>query len=257
MGGYRCGPEDQISVPAVLKIAAACGALQTLTLNARYEIPSTKPAMRRNTRDTIAAALSHLPSSVQSVQYIGDSPHNFEAENYTRLLPMSFRKQDMLCMALHKISMQLRHLHIDDEAVFPELFCPDGGLLHTQWPYLETLHLDRIDDCSDFSAIARYADGSASDDTLLERYSDDIYTNAGNAAQRMPRLEDLVVEFHGHELSFGYESGKWVLAILMYGGDTYVPSSRVLEAWKVPGRQLEFCPSSRTLDAIYTSWPPI
>jgi hypothetical protein len=101
-GGYRCGPEDQISVPAVLRIAAACGTLQTLTLNARYEIPSTEPAMRRNTRDTIAAALFHLPSSVQSIQYIGDSPHNFEGEDYTRLPSMSFRKQDMLCTALHR-----------------------------------------------------------------------------------------------------------------------------------------------------------
>jgi hypothetical protein len=157
-----------------------------------------------------------------------------------------------------QISMQLKHLHIDDEAVFPELFCPDGGLLQTHWPYLETLHLDRIDDCSDFSAIARYADGSASDGTLLERYIDDIYTKAGYAAQRMPRLHDLLIKFiDGQGISFGYANGNWGLAILMCGGDSYVPSSRVLEAWGVPGGQLEFCPLSSSLEAIYASWPPI
>jgi hypothetical protein len=171
---------------------------------------------------------------------------------------MSFRKQDMLCMALHKISMQLGHWHIDDEAVFPELFCPDGPLLQTCWPYLETLHWDNIDDCSNYSALGRYTDGSSPDKALLERYIDDMYTKAGYAAQRMPRLQDLLLKFiDGQGIPFGYENENWGLAILTCGGDSYVPSSRVLEAWRVPGGQLEFCPSSSSLEAIYTSWPPI
>jgi hypothetical protein len=102
------------------------------------------------------------------------------------------------------------------------------------------------------------ADGSASDEVLLERYMDDLYTKAGCAAQKMPRLNDLLVKFkHGHELSFGYSKGEWSLDIMKRRCDTYVPSSRILEAWKVPGGQLEYCPGLLTLEAIYTSWPPV
>jgi hypothetical protein len=260
--GYRTEPENKVSVPAVLKVAAACGALKTLELNAAYEFPSTEPLLRRNARDTTAAALSHIPPSVQSVHYTGDLMREAEGPDETRSPDMAFRKQDMLCTALHKISRQLKSLHIDGEVVFPELFCPfdEGpqGLLQTHWPYLETLHVENIDESSAFSALARYADGSALDETLLDRYVDDLYATAGYAAQKMPRLKDLVVRFmYGHELSFGYEQGDWSLEILKRSCDTYVPSARVLEAWKVPGRQLEICPGSHSLVATYTSWPPL
>ncbi|KAI4735678.1 hypothetical protein E4T50_13810 [Aureobasidium sp. EXF-12298] len=228
MGGYRCGPEDQISVPAVLKIAAACGALQTLSLNARYGFPFTEPVMRRNARDAIAAALSHLPSSVHSIEYIGDAP-------------------------------RAPSLHIDEEAVFTELFCPEEtqGYLQTYWPLLEKLYVMNIDDYSSYSAMIRYADGNASNDTLLERYIDDLYTTAGYAARKMPRMNDLLVQFCGYGLSFGHYKGKWSLEIQTCRGDTYVPSSRFLEAWKVPGGQLEFGPRSHTQMAIYDCWPPV
>jgi hypothetical protein len=260
--GYRIESENKISVPAVLKIAAACGALQTLDLDAGYETPSTEPLMRGNTRDATAAALSNLPPSVQSLHYTGDLMKEAEGPDETRSPDMAFRKQDMLCAAFHKISRQLKSLHIDGEVVFPELFCPfdegSQGLLQTHWPYLETLHVENIDESSAFSALPRYADGSASDETLLDRYVDDLYATAGYAAQKMPRLKDLVVRFmYRHELSFGYEQGDWSLEILKRSCDTYVPSARVLEAWKVLGRQLEICPGSHSLVATYTSWPPL
>jgi hypothetical protein len=60
-----------------------------------------------------------------------------------------------------------------------------------------------------------------------------------------------------NELSFGYSKGEWSLDIMKRRCDTYVPSSRILEAWKVPGGQLEYCPGLLTLEAIYTSWPPV
>jgi hypothetical protein len=175
----------------VLKIAAACGALQTLELNAEYGIPSTEPVMRRNVRDAAEIPLSHLPPSLQSAQYIGDSYNESGGPGYPRLLCVAFRKQDMFSLALHKISTRLTTLCIDYEAVFPGFFCPNGlqGLLHIYWPNLETLRLENIDDSSAFSGLARYADGTASDETLLERYMDDFYTRAGYAAQRMPRLK--------------------------------------------------------------------
>jgi hypothetical protein len=260
--GYRTESENKISVPAILKIAAACGALQTLQLAGEYGIPSTEPAMREHARDATAAALSHLPPSVQSLHYTGDLMNEFDGPDETRSPDMALRKQDLLCTAFHKISTQLRSLHIDGEVVFPELFCPldEGpqGLLQTHWPYLQTLHLQNIDESFAFSALARYADGSASDEILLDRYMDDLYTTAGYAAQKMPRLKDLVVRFmYSHELSFGYDKGECDLMILKRSCDTYVPSARVLEAWKVPGEQLEFCPKLHSLVARYTSWPPV
>jgi hypothetical protein len=80
-----------------------------------------------------------------------------------------FRKQDVLCLSLHKISTRLITLCIDNEAVFPEFFCSNGlqGLLQTHWPYLETLRLENINESSAFSGLARYADGAAPDETLL------------------------------------------------------------------------------------------
>jgi hypothetical protein len=136
-GGYRTGLENKISVPAVLKIAFACGALQTLELDACYGIPSTEPAMRNKARHATAAALSHLPPSVQSLRYTGDLMNESQGPDETRYPDMAFRKQDMLCAAFHKISMQLKSLHIDGEVIFPELFCPldEGpqGLLQTHW----------------------------------------------------------------------------------------------------------------------------
>jgi hypothetical protein len=247
-------------VPAVLKIAAACGAVQTLQLDACYGIPSTEPAMRSNARDATAAVLSQLPPSVQSLHYIGDLMNGSEGPDETRHLDAGFRRKDMLCTAFHKISTRLKFLPIDGEVVFPELFSPldEGpqGLLQAHWPYLETLHVERIDESSVPSALARYADDSASDEVLLDRYMDDLYTQAGIAAQKMPRSKDLVVKFmYSHELSFGYDKGKWDLIILERSCDTYVPSARVLEAWKVPGGQLKLCPELHSLVATYTSWP--
>jgi hypothetical protein len=158
--GYRSDPENELSVPAVLKIAAACGALQTLELNAEYGIPSTEPVMRRNVRDANAVALSHLSPSFQSVQYIGESSNESGGPGYIRLPSVAFSKQDMLSSALHNISTRLRYLHIDNEAVFPDFFCLNGiqGLLQIHWPYLETLRLENIDESSAFSGLARYAD---------------------------------------------------------------------------------------------------
>jgi hypothetical protein len=56
---------------------------------------------------------------------------------------------------------------------------------------------------------------------------------------------------HSHELSLGYYKGRWSLNILKRECDTYV------EAWKVPGGQLEHCPDLHTLKAIHPSWPPL
>jgi hypothetical protein len=62
---------------------------------------------------------------------------------------------------------------------------------------------------------------------------------------------------HSSELCFGYYRGKWSLGIMKRECDTYVPSSRVVEAWKVLEGQLEYRPRSYTLGATYTSWPPV
>ena len=258
--GYRSGAEDKISLPAILKIAAACGTLRTLRLDGAYQIPITEPAMRRQVRDATAAALYQLPPTVKSIEYIGDSPHTYDNPD-DRLPDAAFRRQDPLSIALHNICGQLKSLHINQETVFPELFCPKGPeeLMDIQWPYLETLHLERIDDNSPFSAITRYADGHTDDDVLVERYMDDMYTSIGYAARRMPRIRDLVVQWNdSREVSLGYHRGRWSVSFLVLRNATLVLSARVLNAWGIPEEDgLQADAASCTRYYNYTSWPPV
>lgn len=68
--------------------------------------------------------------------------------------------------------------------------------------HLETLKLERIDHLSPSSGVSRYANGSSAEEVLVERYVDDLYASLGYAAQGMPRLKNLNLEFGSiaHEL---------------------------------------------------------
>jgi hypothetical protein len=254
--GKHSGPdlpcsEDRISLPAVLKIASACGILRNISLDNHYNNPSTEPEMGLRYQIATAHGLARLPSSIRSLNFCWISPSEFEIPDTRSCSPMS--EVDPLCVALHKVSMQLQHLHIEDMAVFPELF--DGGST-AHWPYLETLRLDRIDDISPSSGVSRYADGSSSEETLTERYVDDLYTSLGHAAQSMPNLKRVNISLAvlGHELKVLFRDSQWILRVRV--NKDYKPSPRFLQAWKVPGERLQPCRGRGWQQAIYTSWPP-
>ncbi|KAI4724866.1 hypothetical protein E4T49_07404 [Aureobasidium sp. EXF-10728] len=255
--------ENKILPPAALKIAMACTSLQNIRLDGRCGIPciDSNVLTRTQVRDATAAGLSQLPPSVQSIELLGDVPSEYDCSD-VRPASATFRIQDPLCIALHKISRQLKSLCIDNEVVFCELFRTDetDNILDGHWPYLEILRLENIDDGSPVSAIARYADGSTDDDALFERYIDDLYTSFGYAAQKIPRLRDASLQFcNGQGLDFyRHDCGQWKLTFTVRNIDTYKPSSRVLKAWKVPGLALQPCASAPYYhEAVYTSWPPL
>jgi hypothetical protein len=244
--------ENKISLPAILRIASACGNLQTIKLTDKYENPPTEPEMGLRYQLATVNGLAQLPSSIRSLNFCWSPPLGFDIPETRSPNPNS--ELDPLCVALHKVSMQLQHLQIEDMAVFPELFYPEGSTAH--WPNLETLRLDRIDDISPSGGVSRYADGSSSEETLTERYIDDLYTSLGHAAQSMPNLKRVNISLAvlGHELKVLFRDGQWILRVRV--NKDYRPSPRFLQAWKVPGEGLQPCKGRGWQQATYTSWPP-
>ncbi|KEQ65020.1 uncharacterized protein M437DRAFT_63680 [Aureobasidium melanogenum CBS 110374] len=249
--------ENRISLPAKLKILSSCGDVLKIQLTDTYNTPSTEPEMLQNNTLATANALSQLPSSIRSFEFCWGSRYSFEIPDVRP--PKKDTGPHTLCIALHKVSLQLQHLEIMDMAVFPELFCPDGlqGSFRTFWPHLETLRLARTDDFSPSGSLSRYGDGHSSDETLVERYIDDLYSSLGYAAQRMPRLQNLNLEFGSiaHELKILFRDGQRILRVRV--NRHYTPSSRFLEAWRVPGGCLQPCKGRGWQQASYKTWPQI
>ena len=166
--GYNPCFENNISVPAVLKMASACGALQKFKLDFAGHNHGNEPIRTREYRNAIADGLSSLPASVRSLEFCGNPPGSYEIPD-SRFPDEGFRRQDRLCKSLCKTSTQLQHLQIECLEVFPELFCPTtpDRSIEAHWPYLETIVLQSIEDQCPLSAITRYADGHATDEALL------------------------------------------------------------------------------------------
>ncbi|KAI4853298.1 hypothetical protein E4T44_00924 [Aureobasidium sp. EXF-8845] len=244
--------ENRISLPAVLKITTACGTLQRVHLVNNYYNPLTEPEFGRRYCIATANGLAQLPSNIQSLHFCWISPSNFDVPE-TRS-PSSMPNGDPLCVALHKISLQLYHLHIEDMAVFPELF--GKGCVAAHWPHLEILRVGCIGVLSPSGGVSRYADGSSSEETLTERYIDDVYTSLGHAAQSMPKLKRVSLELTiiGQELELMFRNNQCTLHVRV--DKHYKPSPRFLKAWKVPGGELQPCKGRGWQQAMYMSWPP-
>ncbi|KAI5241143.1 hypothetical protein E4T47_08735 [Aureobasidium subglaciale] len=246
--------ENKISLPACLAIASACGALKDIRLSGGDDIPSTEPDMRSIRRTAAAEGFSQLPQTVRDVTLCWSSPLDDEIPEPRNLNESA--EQDLLCVTLHKVSMQLQHLRIENLEVFPELFCTSGVSDEAHWPYLETLRLDQVSADALFGGVARYADGATPEDALTKQYIDDLYTSLGHAAQKMPCLKSVVLNFAslGHELRLLLKDERRILRIYLM--KDYRPSSEVLKAWKVPGGSLQPCRSRFWQEATYSSWPP-
>lgn len=194
--------ENKLSLPACLKIASACGALESIRLDGGDDIPLTEPDMRSTRRVTTARGFSQLPKTIRDMSLCWSSPSSFEIPDVRE--PNESAEQDVLCTALHKFSMQLRHLHIESLEIFPEFFCPNGSraLSEVNWPHLETIRLDQVSAITPFGGVARYADGVTPETALIEQYNNDLYASLGRAAQKMPCLKSVILTLAStvHEL---------------------------------------------------------
>jgi hypothetical protein len=261
--------ENSVSLPAILRIASACGALQRMKLDStlqriddNYGVPYTTSEMWVQERDAIATALIRLPPTIQHLELLGDLI--FADYLATRDTNPDFHREDPLSAAFRDVSRQLKALHIKREAIFPELF--SLGPANSHWPQLEVIHLAEIY-CSSklFGVLERYADGSSTDEALGDRYIEDMYTSLGHAVQKMPKLKHVFVEIEGSTLSLDFRDGRWTLSIMVYEHTTYKPSSSVFEAWKVSrenlqsrtGINVEGYDDAKFWEYTYTSWPPL
>lgn len=121
---YRGYSENKTSPPAILRIASACVALQRIKVDGACDIPCEESDLRLDMRIATAAGLSELPKSIRSLELSWSSPGSYEIPEVRSLNEST--EQDLLCIALHKASLQLQDLVIFDMAVCPVLFCPDG-----------------------------------------------------------------------------------------------------------------------------------
>jgi hypothetical protein len=264
--------ENSISLPAILRIASACGALRRIRLDGKlqrfdnnYGVPYMTPEIWIQERDATAFALTQIPPTIQHIEFLGDLIYADYLE--IRDTNPRFHRQDPLSTALRDISMQLKTLHIKSEAIFPELFSLQAteGLADINWPRLEVLHLAEIYcDSRLFGVLERYADGYSTDEALSDRYIEDMYTSLGYAAEKMPKLKHVFVEIEESTLSLDFHDGRWILSIMVHEHTTYKPSLNVFEAWKVDSENLQFrtginahgCDNARFWEATFTSWPP-
>ncbi|CAC9895082.1 unnamed protein product [Aureobasidium pullulans] len=230
--------ENEISLPARLSIASACSALENIRLDLVDEIPSSEPNMRSTWRTAAAQGFSQLPRTIKDMTlYRNDSG-----------------RLDESAKQLQMFSMQLRHLRIESSEIFRELFCPDGlGLpIEAHWPYLETLHLkDQY-----YVTPPFHGELQPAYDLIRERYLNNLYTNLGHAAQKMPCLKSVILTFRNldHELELSIRNKRYNLTLCVM--NNHQPSFDFLEAWKVPGRSLQPCINKFWRETTYPSWPP-
>ncbi|KAH0284506.1 hypothetical protein M436DRAFT_81394 [Aureobasidium namibiae CBS 147.97] len=248
--------ENKISLPACLRIASACGALKEIYFDGGDGEPLAGPNMRLARRTAAAKEMSRLPRTVKDVYLFWNSPSKVGIADVRR--PNESASQDLFCATLHKFSMQLQHLRTSEMEIFPELFCPVGLELpiEAHWPYLETLHLDRVCAYGPFSDVARHADGTPKEDPLAERYVNDLYTSLGHAVQKMPRLKSMKLSFGSlaHGLDLWFKNEQWNLTLCVFSKSQ--PSPEFTKAWKVPGGSLQPYTFLNTQKATYSSWPP-
>jgi hypothetical protein len=236
--------ENKISLPARLSIASACSVLEDIRLDRGVDTPDTEPNMYDIRRTAAAEGFSQLPRTIKDMTLCWSSPWWYEVA--------AFRQSKG--STLHKFSMQLRHLRLESLEVYPELFCPDGlrSPIEAHWPYLETLHLkNQYPEHGPFDGVDHWAKAP-----LIELYLNGLYMSLGRAAQRMPRLKSVVLNFAymDHKLELSIKNGSWNLAFCVTAN--YQPSSEVLKAWKVPGGSLQPCLEKNWQEATYSSWPP-
>lgn len=215
----------------------------------------------------VANGLGRLSPQVRELKY------NYESSEWVEDLrddpPKITLSPDCICSALYRISMQLRHLEIQEMHISPELFWPLDSQDTTQafWPHLEVLDLsfaaftptiDFLEYGYDVHEV-RHCDAK-----FLISYLDKVYESAGRAAQHMPCIKNFTLVFYPQTycLHFNIRNGKRVLEIATdneYGDlqQPYRPSSRVLDAWNVSQGKMHFDGEIGRTEVEYEDWPPV
>lgn len=172
--------------------------------------------------------------------------------------PLANPAPKSMCLALHRLSQQLKTVDLSQLMIDPEFFWPVNANGTTpSWPSLTKVNIS----CRyagnllygplqtfarDSSRVSRHGSVEPRNDQqqilsgrLLSKQLDELYLAAGHAAKYMPRLKSMALDIsisnplESHHY-FGYDatSGKatWTMS------SDYRPSNEVREAWDVAAR---------------------
>ncbi|THW10035.1 hypothetical protein D6C89_05191, partial [Aureobasidium pullulans] len=115
---------NHVSVSAICEIFSACGGShsQKVELESERGNPVFTPAIDADHRMAVANGLGRLSPQVRELKFNYDSSEWVEDLRDDR--PKITLSPDCICSALYRISMQLRHLEIQEMYISPELFWP-------------------------------------------------------------------------------------------------------------------------------------
>lgn len=279
------GEQNGISASAQIEILSACAdchALVEAKLDGAYGTDG-QTSHRTEKRNDMATVLPLLPRSIRKlcVEWWDEvSPHVYAAP--TQPLNRVTVPFDALSREFHMTLSQLRELHLTELEITSDLFRlhEDERLLPDPWPHLEVLRLTLLpmatpngqpliydhEHVKDNGQAASPTPWQESERTQVEDcdcslsvvpgFFDDLYANAGRAAQRMPKLQRLCLSFQqedNQQLELTTEGhGRVLQFVSIYG---YSPSREVLHAWRVPGGKVTL--RSKVLEAKYECWPPL
>lgn len=262
------GREYGISLPAQMVILSACagsGTLESVELDCEhYEIAQE---LAGHTRGQQASALRLLPTSVKvlDVRWYEqpDWVHGFH-DNEISDLSLQW-EPDPLSQTLGILSMQLRMLTIEWLGISEELFLAfERASNKTPWPDLETFKVTKIPMYSRKLEPLIYVRGVESNPYETElvsaaSYFDRLFVSAGKAAQKMPRLKFMLVEFdvwpRSNTLKLCEGDGD-ARELNIWSAYKYRPAQSVVDAWKAPGGGFEEVKEEAEYEAFFPRWPP-
>lgn len=281
------GKQNGISVSAQASIISAfggCPDLANVKLNGNYSATERGYAKKRN---ELAESLRRFPQSIQILR-IDWYDDIWERQHRSVAVPPEVITipPDSLCQALHTASLFLRELHLEYFHISPDLFrfVDNESQNPSLWPNLETFRSTLTPMCLPDGSSATFVfypedgrpqqptpvspssqagnarldcpgNGHASD-SIVASYFDELFTSAGRAATRMPRLKTMLLQFGqpgDHELEITTAGSQRMFLLGSWYG--YSPTQSVLDAWGVPAEAMVL--KFRQFRSVFESWPPI
>lgn len=161
-----------------------------------------------------------------------------------------------MCLALHRLTQQLKTVELSQIMIDPEFFWPaDANDTTPSWPNLTEIHIgyrygrnmiygsidtfarDSLRVSRSGSVEPRRGQQQIPSRRQLNKRLDELYLAAGRAAQYMPRLNSMdiaIVNLPRTWYCFGYDAtsgtATWTTS------SDYRPSNEVREAWDVAAR---------------------
>ncbi|CRL29363.1 unnamed protein product [Penicillium camemberti] len=151
--------------------------------------------------------------------------------------PLANPAPKSMCLALHRLTQQLKTVELSQIMIDPEFFWPaDANDTTPSWPNLTEIHIGyRVSRSG--SVEPRRGQQQIPSRRQLNKRLDELYLAAGRAAQYMPRLNSMdiaIVNLPRTWYCFGYDAtsgtATWTTS------SDYRPSNEVREAWDVAAR---------------------